>query len=67
MATSPVQLRIDDDVIDHIKRMARMRAVDEDKDIDWRDLIREAIYQVYPLPKGDSDGEEAGVQEHGSL
>ncbi len=49
--TIPIQLRIDENLFDHIKRTARMRAVSEDKDVDWRDLMRESLSEKFPIPK----------------
>lgn len=49
--TIPVQLRIDEDLLDHIKRIARQQAVKEDRDIDWRDLFRDALAKHFKFPK----------------
>ncbi len=45
--TVPIQLRIDEGLLDHIKRTARLQAVAEDKDVDWRDLLREALAEKF--------------------
>lgn len=50
--TIPIQIRIDEHLFDHIKRTARLRAASEDRDIDWRDLMREALSEKFPMPKG---------------
>lgn len=53
--TIPVQLRIDEDQFEHVKRTARLLAASEDRDVDWRDLLREAISEKFPMPKVDQD------------
>jgi hypothetical protein len=47
--TVPVQLRIDKDLLDRIKRTARLQAAKEDRDIDWRDLFRQTLAEKFPL------------------
>jgi len=61
--TIPVQVRIDEHLFDHIKRTARIRAAAEDRDIDWRDLIREALSEKFPLPKGQKNEEKGRLQK----
>ncbi len=51
--TIPIQLRIDKNLFDHIKRTARLRAASEDRDIDWQDLVREALSEKFPIPKSE--------------
>lgn len=53
--TVPVQFRIDETQLKHVKHMARLLAAAEDRDIDWRDLMREAIATKFPLPKSEQD------------
>lgn len=60
--TIPVQLRLDENQFEHVKRTARMLAASEDRDVDWRDLLREAISEKFPMPKADQD-EEGRLQK----
>ena len=61
--TVPVQFRIDEHQLDHVKRMARLQAAAEDRDIDWRDLMREAIATKYPMPKSEQNEKEGCLQK----
>jgi len=53
--TIPIQLRIEEKTFDTIKRMARYKAVEMDNDIQWQDLVREAIYNTFPVPVESDD------------
>ena len=55
MSSTPVQLRVEDKVIEHLKELARVRSFKSHKDISWRDLIREAINIVHPIGVKDCD------------
>jgi len=55
MATIPVQLKVEETVIQNLKRMARYQAVEKDKDISWQDLAREALYNYFPIPQGEDN------------
>ena len=50
--TIPVQFRIDKELLEHIKTTARCRAKEENKDISWRDVLRQAIAEKFPIPAG---------------
>lgn len=47
MATTTMQLKIDERTLSNIKKIARFKSVEENKDISWQDLIREVIYDRY--------------------
>jgi hypothetical protein len=49
--TQPVSLRLDIDIIQHLRRVARYESFERDIDVTYSDLIREAILQTYPMPK----------------
>lgn len=49
--TIPIQLRIEEDLFNHIKRTARLQAASEDRDIDWRDLMRDALVEKFQFHK----------------
>ena len=57
--TVPVQFRIEEQQLEQVKHMARLQAAAEDRDIDWRDMLREAISSKFPLPK-EQKNEEKG-------
>lgn len=49
--TVPIQIRIDEKQLEEVKKTARLKSVAENKDISWRDLLREAIASKYPIKK----------------
>jgi hypothetical protein len=51
---TPVSIRIEEDVIENLKRMARFEAFEQDRDITYVDLIREAIVNTYPMPTNEN-------------
>ena len=61
--TIPVQLRIEEDQFEHVKRTARLLAATEDRDVDWRDLLREAIAEKFPMPRDERDETQGRLQE----
>lgn len=54
--TQPVSVRLDRQVIENLKRVARYESFERDQDVSYADLIREAILQTFPLPK-DADAD----------
>lgn len=57
METSvPVQVKIDKDVFENIKKIARKQSYEKDQDISWQDLVREAIYSKYPIQENNKKG-----------
>ena len=46
-----VSFRCDPDLIKHIKRMSHRLSIERDEDLSSSDLIREALYKIYPLPE----------------
>jgi len=58
--TTPISIRLENDVLDHLRRLARYESYKRDKDVTYSDLIRDAVVQVYPLLKVDrADEDEA--------
>ncbi len=51
--TTPVSLRLEPNIIQHLRRVARYESFEPDEEVTYSDLIREAILQVYPMPKED--------------
>ena len=45
--TFPVSVRLSEEQVLSLKRMARNLAVKEDRDVAYQDLIREAVEKVY--------------------
>lgn len=43
-----VSLRIREDVLEHLREVARKAAVERQQDISYADLIREAVDRMYP-------------------
>ncbi len=46
--SSPVNLRIDNELIERIKRKARQESVHRDKVVSFAQLIREGLEKAYP-------------------
>ncbi len=49
--TTPLSLRLEPEIIAHLRRVARYESFERDMDVTYSDLIREAILQTYPMPK----------------
>ncbi len=49
--TMPISIRFEADVLENLRRMARYESYERNQDVTYSDLIREAVLQVYPLPK----------------
>jgi hypothetical protein len=49
--TQPLSLRLEPELIQHLRRIARYESYERDEDVSYSDLIREAILQTYPMPK----------------
>lgn len=47
---TPVSIRLEEEVITHLKRVARYESFEQDEDISYVDLIRQAILNTYPMP-----------------
>lgn len=54
--TQPVSVRLDRQVIENLKRVARYESFERDQDVSYADLIREAILQTFPMPS-DADAD----------
>jgi len=51
LKTIPIQFRIDRNLFEHVKKVARMESAKRDEDVSWRDLVRDIIAEKYPIPK----------------
>ena len=58
--TQPLSLRLEPDLILHLRRIARYQSFERDEDVTYSDLIREAILQTYPVPKEDNADTDEG-------
>lgn len=46
-------VRLTPETVDHLKGLARHRAVEESRDVTFSELIRDAVNRLYPLPEHD--------------
>ena len=51
MQTAPICLRVTVGRLESLKRLARLRAVREGRDVALTDLVREAIDKAFPLER----------------
>ena len=58
--TKPISIRLEAELLAHLRQVARYESYERNADVSYADLIREAVLQVYPLP----DFEEAIPDEH---
>ena len=49
--TLPISLRLEPEIIKHLRSIARYESYERYKDVSYSDLVREAILQTYPMPK----------------
>ncbi len=49
LEAQPVSIRLLKGQIEHLRRIARQRAIDDDKDVSYSDLIRTAVDKTYPM------------------
>ena len=52
-----LSMRVDTKTIEHLKHLARYESFEQDKDITYVDLIRDAISNTYPVPDGDNEND----------
>ena len=52
--TVPICLRISADCLEQLKQLARIRAVEQQRDVQFTSLIREAIDKTYPRQEGSA-------------
>ncbi len=51
--TKPISIRLEAELLAHLRQVARYESYERNTDVTYADLIREAVLQVYPLPKQD--------------
>ena len=57
-ATQPVSIRLNMEVIQHLKRVARYESIERDEDVSYSDLIRDSILRTYPIPNTPDEDEK---------
>ena len=58
MDTAVISVRLETDFIKHLKRMAHFLSLERDQDLNYSDLIREAIFNSFPLPTDKTNATE---------
>ena len=48
--TQLISLRLEPEIIKHLRSIARYEAFERDTDVSYSELVREAILQTYPMP-----------------
>jgi len=51
--STPIALRLPDDQLKYLKKMSHYISLERGEDLNYVDLIREAIDSAYPMPKED--------------
>lgn len=46
-------VRLTPEMLDHLKGLARVRAVEEARAVSYSELVRDAVNRLYPLPDHD--------------
>ena len=47
--TAPICLRVPAERLESLKRLARQRALEQDRDVPFTDLVREALDMAFPM------------------
>jgi hypothetical protein len=50
--TAPICVRVPRTRLEWLKRLARARAVEQDRDVEFTELVREALDKVFPMEAG---------------
>jgi len=56
--TQTVSIRIKYEHLKYLKKMSHYISIERDEDVNYVDLIHEAIEQVYPMPKEGTPDED---------
>jgi hypothetical protein len=59
-ATETVSIRFSSDQIKYLKRLSHSLSLERDEDIQYPDLIREAVDLQFPLPPIDNENQDNG-------
>ena len=61
--TQSVAIRINSNHLEYLKKMSHYVSIERNQNLNYVDLIREAIEQVYPMPEEETPDEN---KENGS-
>jgi predicted transcriptional regulator len=61
--TVVVSVRLDPKYVKHLKKMAHFLSLERDEDLDHSDLIREAIFNTYPMEQQEESPDEQGEED----
>ena len=61
--TQTVSIRVNSKHLEYLKKMSHYVSIERNQDLNYVDLIREAIEQVYPMPEEETPDEN---KENGS-
>ncbi len=64
--TKPISIRIEAELLAHLRQVARYESYERNADVSYADLIREALLQVYPLPDFEAGKPDADTNEDDS-
>ena len=56
LETYPICVRIPKRNLEHMHRLARKMAAEQDRDITFHDLIRDAVSRMYPIEEAAPEG-----------
>lgn len=56
--TQSVSIRINSKHLEYLKKMSHYVSIERNQDLNYVDLIREAIEQVYPMPTEETPDED---------
>lgn len=55
MKTITVSLRINEDRLDYLKMLSHKLSLERNEDLNYNDLIREAMDKCFPMPKEEKE------------
>ena len=61
MATAearPISIKMSEEILQHLRQVARWESFERHTDVTYSDLIREAVLATYPMPKESHEDEE---------
>ena len=54
--TRTVSLRMDEQLIDYLKKMSHYVSIERNQDLSWNDLVCEAVEAQFPMPTEEANG-----------
>ena len=46
-----ISIKMHEDILQHLRQLARVQSVEQHKDITYSDLLREAVLKTFPMDK----------------